>query len=342
MQQILHFAGFTCVRVGVTLEWKKRKENCSISRAQCASWIAQMYFLFFLCQTFTRVTVTASAIVSHYSKEKKKQTLFFHTSFFSLCRTHLMLTNIRGRCLGVQKTFIWSHTAFKRTCKAACIVKSLSLKLDVVLSHFIFQSALNRSSHQQWMCWTESWCCCLAKVFSFSLHPALLFCLFRCCFISPKDFWTALHEMCCRCSCCCFIWYHRLRADIVCFTVAFKNPFQVSFLRRLTRATLFFLSHQSFKSVAFRFRKELIVHTQTMIRGACELYIPYSPFTCGQKEGDCIKVALDKDLKVRCCEKSPFMFFSVCHLVTELSRKEESASCYHRAKYSLSWRVFHH
>lgn len=189
-----------------------------------------VFFYFFLCQTFTRVTVTASAIVSHYSKEKKKQTLFFHTSFFSLCRTHLMLTNIRGRCLGVQKTFIWSHTAFKRTCKTACIVKSLSLKLDVVLSHFIFQSALNRSSHQQWMCWTESWCCCLAKVFSFSLHPALLFCLFRCCFISPKDFWTALHEMCCRCSCCCFIWYHRLRADIVCFTVAFKNPFQVSFL----------------------------------------------------------------------------------------------------------------
>lgn len=130
--------------------------------------------------------------------------------------------------------------------------------------------------------------------------------------------------------------YSRFQKSISGFFLVF------TFGKRLTRATLFFLSHQSFKSVAFRFRKELIVHTQTMIRGACELYIPYSPFTCGQKEGDCIKVALDKDLKVRCCEKSPFMFFSVCHLVTELSRKEESAGCYHRAKYSLSWRVFHH
>lgn len=78
-----------------------------------------------------------------------------------------------------------------------------------------------------------------------------------------------------------------------------------------------------------------------MIRGACELYIPCSPFTCGRKEGDCIQVALDRDLKVRCCEKSPFTFFSVCHLLTELSRKEESAGCHHRATHSLSWRVFH-
>lgn len=114
-------------------------------------------------------------------KKKNNLTLFFHTSFFSLCQTHLMLTNICGRCLGVRKTFLWSHTAFKRTCEAARIVKSLILKLHnlccvVLLFDLIFQSALNRSSHQQWMCWTESWCCCLAK--AFFLYILVSFCLF--------------------------------------------------------------------------------------------------------------------------------------------------------------------
>lgn len=175
-----------------------------------------VYIFFFFRQTFTRVTVTASAIVSHYSKERKTNTIFFILPF-SRCveRISRWQTSVGDVWGGVQKTFIWSHTAFKRTRESACIVKSLSLKLDVVLFHFISQSALNRSSHQQWMCWTESRCCCLAKVF-LSLHPALLFCLFRR-FISPKDFWTALHGMRCRCSCVFFfIRYHRLRADIMC------------------------------------------------------------------------------------------------------------------------------
>lgn len=188
-----------------------------------------VFFFIFFRQTFTRVTVTASAIVSHYSKEKK--TFFFLTSFFSLCRTHLTLTNIRGRCLvggrGCRKPLSEaSHTAFKRTCETACIVKSLGFKLDV-LFHFISQSALNRSSHQQWMCWTESRCCCLAKVFFFFFLYILLY-LFVCSVVvsSPPKTFEQLYMKCVVVALVVvffFIWYHRLRADIMCSYSRFQK-----------------------------------------------------------------------------------------------------------------------
>lgn len=155
-------------------------------------------------------------------------------------------------CLGgcVQKTFIWSHTAFKRTCETACIVKSLSLKLDVVLFHFISQSALNRSSHQQWVCWTESRCCCLAKVFFFPFFLYILLYFFVCSVVvssPPKTF----EQLYMKCVVVALVVVFFLFDIIGCvqtscaLRVAFKNPFQVSFLRlplgkRLTGATLFF------------------------------------------------------------------------------------------------------
>lgn len=42
--------------------------------------------------------------LSHCSKENSKH--YFFIPCFLLCQTHLMLTNIRGRCLWVQRTFI--------------------------------------------------------------------------------------------------------------------------------------------------------------------------------------------------------------------------------------------
>lgn len=124
-----------------------------------------------------------------------------------------------------------------------------------------------------------------------------------------------------------FIWYHRLRADIMCFTVVFKSPFQGSFLRLplekdSSEPLCFFLSHQSFKCVTIRFRKQLIVHIQTMVRGACELYIPYSPFTCAQKEGDCIKVVRDKDLNVADCENVHLYFSALSSAQWTLQKGE--------------------
>lgn len=78
---------------------RRSQLNCGISRAQCASWTAPMYFIFYF---FYHGDVCHGSCISDcfhiIPKKKNVQTLFF-----SLCRTHVMLTNICGRCLGCRE-----------------------------------------------------------------------------------------------------------------------------------------------------------------------------------------------------------------------------------------------
>lgn len=189
---------------------------------------------------------------------------------------------------------------------------------------------------------------------SFFTSCFTFFVLFRRCFISPPP--KTFEQLYMKCVVVALVVVFFFLFDIIgcvqtscALTLAFKNPFQVSFLRlpsakRLTGATLFFfLSHQSFISVAFRFGKGAdCTHTNYDPRCLWALYPVFTFHLWAKRRWLCPSGS-------RWRLKGPMLWKKKVHwrfslfviLVTELSRKEESAGCHRRATYSLSWRVFH-
>lgn len=144
-----------------------------------------VFIHFFYHQMF--LTITASAIVSHYSKEKTN-TIF--TSFIFLTVSNACyIDNHPREMLGVQRTFIWSHTAFKRTCKTACIVRSLILKLHNLMLFFCYYFF---SVATEWMRWTESWRWIIAKA-CFFWHLSLFWSVIT---SSPPKTFDGLYMKC--------------------------------------------------------------------------------------------------------------------------------------------------
>lgn len=137
-------------------------------------------FIYFFLLSSDVFIVTASTIVSRFSKDQKKKpnTIFSNFLFLAVWNACHVDKHLR-EMFWVQRTFNWSHTAFKRTFKTACIVKLLILKLhNLTLTIFFISSfffPVGSESFRSSAVNVSDWCWIIAKA-CFSWHPCLLIC----------------------------------------------------------------------------------------------------------------------------------------------------------------------